>query len=256
MTTHKDTILQILGIKKQYVAENKKAIDALKGVTLDINRGEILSLLGVNGAGKSTLSSIIATLIPPSDGEILFKGTSIYTDIINYRMHLGFCPQKPNLDTSISLETNLRFAGRFYGMSEAAIDERLHVVVDQLELGEYLDCKATVLSGGYKQRFMIARSIMHNPDILLLDEPTVGLDPHIRRQLWDIMKSLNKTGVTILLTTHYLDEAEKLSDRVCVLDHGLIKLVDTPEKLLSDFKKENLEDVFLALLEENRCLPC
>lgn len=238
------------------MSENQKPIDALKGVTLDIKRGEILSLLGINGAGKSTLSSIIATLIPPSDGDIIFKGASIYTNIINYRKHLGFCPQRPNLDTSISLEMNLRFAGRFYDMSETAIDDRLHVLIAQLELSEYLDRTAMVLSGGYKQRFMIARSIMHNPDILLLDEPTVGLDPHIRRQLWDIMKILNKTGVTILLTTHYLDEAEKLSDRVCVLDHGLIKLVDTPEKLLSDFKKENLEDVFLALIEENRYLSC
>lgn len=256
MLTKQATLLQIQNIKKQYRPKKQKIIDALKGVTLDIKRGEILSLLGVNGAGKSTLSSIIATLMPPTSGDIIFQGESIYNNIIGYRMHLGFCPQKPNLDTNISLEANLRFSGRFYGMVESAIDDRLHVLIDQLELGKYLDCKATVLSGGYKQRFMIARSLMHNPDILLLDEPTVGLDPHIRRQLWDIMRTLNKTGVTILLTTHYLDEAEKLSDRVCVLDHGLIKLVDTPEKLLSDFKKENLEDVFLALMEENRCLPC
>ncbi len=252
MSTQHNVVLRIQNIKKQYQTNKEKPIDALKGVTLDIHQGEIISLLGVNGAGKSTLSSIIATLMPPSGGDILFQGASIYENIINYRMHLGFCPQKPNLDTTISLEANLRFAGRFYGMADHAIDRRLHELTEQLGLGDYLDRKATVLSGGYKQRFMIARSIMHSPAILLLDEPTVGLDPHIRRQLWDIMDALNKTGVTIILTTHYLDEAEKLADRVCVLDKGLIKLIDTPEKLVSDFQKANLEDVFLALMDENR----
>lgn len=256
MTKNHNIILRLQNITKKYTSNTQKAIEALKGITLDIHQGEILGLLGVNGAGKSTLSSIIATLIPPTEGDILFQNRSIYDDIITYRKHLGFCPQRPNLDTTVSLETNLRFAGRFYGMSESAIDDRLHILTQQLELDDYLGSTAMVLSGGYKQRFMIARSIMHNPDILLLDEPTVGLDPHIRRQLWDIITTLNTSGTTIILTTHYLDEAEKLSDRVCVLDHGLIKLIDTPEKLLADFKKENLEDVFLALLEENRCIPC
>jgi ABC-2 type transport system ATP-binding protein len=109
--------------------------------------------------------------------------------------------------------------------------------------------KASVLSGGYKQRFMIARSLIHEPEFIILDEPTVGLDPHIRRNLWDVIKDLKKDGITVLLTTHYLDEAEKLSDRVCILDRGQIKLIDTPDKLMSDFKQKNLEDVFIELLK-------
>ena len=109
-----------------------------------------------------------------------------------------------------------------------------------------------MLSGGYKQRFMIARSMIHKPEIIILDEPTVGLDPHIRRQLWDVIRDLKKEGITTLLTTHYLDEAEKLSDRVCILDKGQILLIDTPDKLMDDFKQKNLEDVFITLLDSGK----
>jgi ABC-2 type transport system ATP-binding protein len=246
-----EILLRIKNIKKQYKQKNH-ITDALKGVSLDIYKGEIITLLGVNGAGKSTLSSIIATLHPASEGDILFEETSIYNNLIRYRAQLGFCPQKPNLDATLTLDDNLRFSGRFYGMTEEAIDQRIKKLSQQFGLGDYLDQKSAVLSGGYRQRFMLARSIMHNPKLVLLDEPTVGLDPHIRRQLWALIKELKKEGVTIILTTHYLDEAEHLSDRVCMLDKGLIKLIDTPENLLTDFKKNNLEDVFLALMQETK----
>ena len=245
-------LLQIKNIKKQYKQKGQKPIDALKGVSLDIYNDEVITLLGVNGAGKSTLSSIIATLHPPTEGDIIFDNKSIYDDLVNYRSHLGFCPQKPNLDGFLTLEQNLRFAGRLHRMPENEITVRLNKLVEQFELGEYLNRKANVLSGGYRQRFMIARCLMHTPKIVLLDEPTVGLDPHIRRQIWAKIKELKQEGVTVILTTHYLDEAEILSDRVCILHNGLIKLIDTPEKLLSDFKKKNLEDVFLELMQENQ----
>lgn len=244
------TLLSIQDLTKVY-GTGKQAITALDSVSLDLYEHEVLALLGVNGAGKSTLSSLIATLHPPTRGDILFERISIYDDLVRYRSQLGFCPQKPNLDGALTLEQNLRFAGRYYCMAEDAISERLHTLVRQLGLEKYLSYKADVLSGGYKQRFMIARSLMHNPKLVLLDEPTVGLDPHIRRQLWAIIKELKEQGVTVILTTHYLDEAEFLSDRVCIIDKGRIKLIDTPEKLLADFKQKNLEDVFLALLQEN-----
>lgn len=245
-------LLQIKNVRKQYIQQGQPPIEALKGISIGIEKNEIITLLGVNGAGKSTLSSIIATLHPVTSGEIFFQDKSIHSDLINYRSNLGFCPQKPNLDGTLTLEQNLRFAGRLHRMSEQEIDARLSKLVEQFELQEYLHRKANVLSGGYKQRFMIARSLMHNPKIVLLDEPTVGLDPHIRRQIWAKIKELKQEGVTVILTTHYLDEAEVLSDRVCILDGGLIKLIDTPEKLLADFKKNNLEDVFLALMQESK----
>jgi ABC-2 type transport system ATP-binding protein len=136
-------------------------------------------------------------------------------------------------------------------MTNEQIDTRLALLVKQFGLQEYLHQKAQVLSGGYKQRFMIARALMHSPQLVILDEPTVGLDPHIRRQLWQQIKDLKQLGVTVILTTHYLDEAEQLSDRVCVLDGGLIKLIDTPDKLKADFKMKNLEDVFIALMSND-----
>jgi ABC-2 type transport system ATP-binding protein len=237
-------LLRIKNVKKRYATK-----EALKGVSLDIYKGEILGLLGVNGAGKTTLSSIIATLHPPTEGDIECEGVSIYDDIATYRYKIGFCPQKPNLDPALTLEQNLRFSGSYYQMTEEQITERLNFLTHELGLQEYLHQKASVLSGGYKQRFMIARALMHNPQLVILDEPTVGLDPHIRRQLWQQIRDLKQLGVTVILTTHYLDEAEQLSDRVCVLDNGLIKLVDTPDKLKADFKMENLEDVFIALMD-------
>ncbi|MBY0353249.1 ABC transporter ATP-binding protein [Candidatus Babeliales bacterium] len=242
----KKVLLRLKNVKKRYGTKQ-----ALKGVTLDIYEGEILGLLGVNGAGKTTLSSIIATSHPATEGDIEFEGTSIYNDIISYRFQLGFCPQKPNLNPSLTLEQNLRLSGSYYQLSKEQIDQRLNELVEQFELAPYLHQKATVLSGGYKQRFMIARSLMHNPKLLLLDEPTVALDPHIRRQLWETIKNLKKLGTTVILTTHYLDEAEALSDRVCVLDQGQIKLIETPDKLKADFNMNNLEDVFIALMQQN-----
>ncbi len=237
-------LLRIKNIKKRYATK-----EALKGVSLDIYKGEIVGLLGVNGAGKTTLSSIIATLHPPTEGDIECEGVSIYDDIATYRYKIGFCPQRPNLDPALTLEQNLRLSGTYYQMTKEEIDTRLDFLVRQFGLGEYLHQKASVLSGGYKQRFMIARALMHNPQLVILDEPTVGLDPHIRRQLWQQIRDLKQLGVTVILTTHYLDEAEQLSDRVCVLDNGLIKLIDTPDKLKADFKMENLEDVFIALMD-------
>lgn len=237
-------LLKIKNIKKTY---GDRIV--LKGINLDVYKGEIISLLGVNGAGKTTLSSIIATLHPATEGDIEYQGTSIYKNVPEFRRKLGYCAQKPNLNPLLTLEQNLILAARYYQIPEIQALERINVLVERFELQKYLHEKASVLSGGYKQRFMIARSLIHQPEFIILDEPTVGLDPHIRRNLWTMIKGLKNEGITVLLTTHYLDEAEKLSDRVCILDNGQIKLIDTPDKLISDFKQKNLEDVFIELLK-------
>lgn len=223
----------------------------LKHINLDIHSGEIVSFLGINGAGKTTLSNIIATLHPATSGDIIFEGKSIYQQIITYRHHIGFCQQKPNLNTSLTLMENLLLAGSYYGMSLHESSKRVTELSKQFALEPYLNQKADVLSGGFKQRFMIARALMHRPKLLLFDEPTVALDPHIRRQLWETIKELKEAGTTIILTTHYLDEAEYLSDRVCLLDQGIIRLIDTPNNLKRDFKMNNLEDVFIQLIQES-----
>ncbi|HEX2977563.1 MAG TPA: ABC transporter ATP-binding protein [Candidatus Babeliales bacterium] len=225
--------------------------DALKGISLEINQGEIFTLLGVNGAGKTTLSSIIATLKPPTTGDILFGGTSIYNDISTYRRAIGFCPQRPNLNNYFSLRKNLEFAGRYFGMMDEQIQFMIDDLAERFNFAKYLDEKPEVLSGGYKQRFMLARTIIHNPKLIILDEPTVALDPHIRNQLWDYIKQLKEKNISILLTTHYLEEAEVLSDRVCVLEQGKIRLVDTPQNLMRSFQKNNLEDVFIHMMQQD-----
>ena len=243
-------LLDIKNVTKRYKSKNL-CIEALKGVDLKIFEGEIFSLLGVNGAGKTTLSSIIATLHPATSGDIEQNGQSIYKDVVEYRRTIGLCPQSPNIDMSLTLEENLRYAGRYYGMTSTKIEERIAYLMKRFGLEKYAKSLGNILSGGYKQRFMIARSLMHEPKLVILDEPTVGLDPHVRRDIWEVIKDLKKENVTVLLTTHYLDEAEKLSDRVCLLDRGVIQLIDTPEHLKQSHGQNNLEDVFVKLIKES-----
>lgn len=246
-------LIHIRNLFKTYKTR-RGTIEALKGVSLDIKQGEIFGLLGPNGAGKMTLSSIVATVHPACAGQILFNGESIYNDLNAYRHGIGFCPQKPNFESSLTVEENLTFAGRYYGLSREEIKKNAHYYMQKFELLKYAHQKVEVLSGGYKQRLLIARALMHKPALLLLDEPTIALDPHIRRELWDLIKALKETGVTIILTTHYLDEAEYLADRVCILDKGTIKLIETPAQLLSQYNKANLEQVFLELLKTEETL--
>lgn len=243
-------ILRIEHITKVYPFK-PQPIEALKGISCSIFPGEIVSLLGVNGAGKTTLSSILVTLHPPTSGTIFYKDVSIYDDIYSYRRILGFCPQRPNFDRHLTVKENLLFAGRYLLMTESDIKKRLPELLEQFELSRYADAPAHILSGGYRQRLLLARALMHRPEILILDEPTVALDPQVRRQLWEMIKDLKRSGVTIILTTHYIDEAEELSDRVCILDKGIVRLIDKPANLMSTYNKGRLEDVFIQLTEEN-----
>lgn len=243
-------LLQVQDIVKTYPG-TPKPIEALKGASIDIYQGEILSLLGVNGAGKTTLSSIISSLHPPTSGDIVYNGTSIYKNLTDYRRMIGFCPQKPNIDAMLTIEENLIFAGRYFNLPEQEIKARSAELMEKFNLTKYAQSKGSILSGGYKQRFLIARTLMHKPKLVILDEPTVGLDPHVRRNLWNVIKELKNNGVTVLLTTHYLDESEYLSDRVCILDKGIIQMIDTPENLKTKYSKGNLEDVFIQIMEES-----
>ncbi len=242
-------LIQIQHLSKQYHV-GKRVIKALNNVSLDIYDAEIVGLLGVNGAGKTTLSSIISTLHPPTNGDILYQGKSIYNDINDYRYIIGFCPQKANLNRDLTIEQILHFAGSYYCMPEKRIKERCEELIAQFNLQEYRTSKPDILSGGYLHRVLIARALMHGPKLLILDEPTVGLDPQIRRNLWEIIKGLKAYGVSIILTTHYLDEADYLADKICVLDKGNVKLIDTPQNLKSAHDKNTLEDVFIKLMEE------
>lgn len=240
-------LLEVVDVYKTYGNHN-----ALNGVSLSLYSGEIMALLGVNGAGKTTLSSIICTLHKPTSGDVLYNGVSIYTDVPTFRRSLGYCQQKPNLHPLLTVKDTLQATGRYYGMSTEQIKHRMDELDARIGISQYLHAYPSELSGGWKQRYMIARTLMHSPKLVVLDEPTVALDPDIRRQLLDYITSLKDEGVCVLLTTHYIEDAQQLADRVCVLDRGAVVLVDTPANLMNSFAKNKLEDVFLHIMEQNK----
>ncbi|OGB97687.1 hypothetical protein A3F06_01175 [candidate division TM6 bacterium RIFCSPHIGHO2_12_FULL_36_22] len=242
-------LLQIRNVSKTFY-DKKNIVHALDDVSLDIERGEIFGLLGPNGAGKTTLSNIIATLNPPTSGKIFMDGVSIYDDLVQYRKDLGYCPQHPNLNPDFTLRENLEFDGQLFGFTQQAIKDKIDQLVVMFKLEKYLSFSSRQLSGGYLRRFGIARALMHNPKFVILDEPTVGLDPHIRRQVWACIKQLKQEGITTILTTHYLDEAELLSDRICLLNKGKLLLIDTPKGLREKHDNKSLEEVFVHLFDE------
>ena len=244
-----NVLLSVRNLVKEYAvsAGRKRALD---GISLDIMQGEVLGLLGANGAGKTTLSSILGTFHPASSGDVIFDGRSIYDDVYRYRMQLGFCPQRPNLDSKLTVRENLEFAARYYLQPMHEAKKRIDELMARFSLDKYASVFVESLSGGYRQRLSIARALVHQPRIVILDEPTVALDPHVRHSIWDSIRSLKQDGVTVILTTHYLDEAELLSDRVCILDKGKVLLLDTPDAVMKLHGKDNLEDVFVRLLSD------
>jgi len=244
-----NVLLRLKNLKKYYQVECQ-VIKALDDVSFEIQKGEIIGLLGVNGAGKTTLSSILASLHPPTSGNVFINGESIYKDVTAYRKIIGFCPQKPNVNKDLTVEQNLYFAGMFYGFSHCEVKKRMDELIERYNLSKYCMMRPDVLSGGYMRRLLIARSLMSSPRLLILDEPTVGLDPNIRRKIWENIRDLKKIGVTVILTTHYLDEAEVLSYRIVVLHKGKVRLIDTPESLMQAYQKSRLEDVFVQLIDQ------
>lgn len=242
------SFIEIKNLSKVYQSSSKKT-EALKDISFELAQGEIFGLLGQNGAGKTTLSSILATLHPATRGDILFQGESIYKNINGFRQSLGFCPQSQNLDPYLTVEENLLFAGRYFLMKDSDIKQRIQKLYHELELSSYAQSKPNELSGGTRQRVLIARALIHNPKLVILDEPTVGLDPDIRKKLWAIIKNLKSKGITVILTTHYLDEAEQLSDRICILHKGVIKLIASVYELKQQHNQDTLEDIFLELIQ-------
>jgi len=242
-------LLAIKNLTKTYTHKGK-ITPVLQDISFDLFPGTILSLLGVNGAGKTKLSSIIASLIPPTSGEVLWNGESIYKNLYSYRKTIGFCPQKPNLDPSLTLDQNLFFAGHYYGLSWEETRERKRELISRFSLEKYIDHSMQALSQGYRQRFLLARTLMHAPQILILDEPTVGLDPSIRNEILTLIEQLKQEGKSVFLTTHYLDEAEKLSDYVVMINEGTVTASDSPKQLLDTWNKKNLEEIFLELIQE------
>lgn len=238
--------IQLNNITKVY---NKK-YKALNEVSLHLNPGEIVGMLGVNGSGKSTTSNILAGLHTKQSGDLLHNGAIVATssELAEYRGKIGYCPQNATLNQDLNVKDNLFTSALYFGMSKEDARKVLDKIIKQFKLHPYLDKLPTMLSGGWVKRIMIARALIHNPDLIILDEPTVALDPGIRELIWKVIEQLKKDGKTILLVTHYLEEAERLCDRVYVMDKGKIVAEKTKENL----RAKELEGIFMQLEEETK----
>jgi ABC-2 type transport system ATP-binding protein len=204
---------------------------AVDGISFTVNKGELFGLLGPNGAGKSTTIYILATLLEPTAGSAIVNGIDVKKDPENVRKSIGIVFQDPTVDTRLSAFDNLDIHGRMYGLAGPLRKQRIADVLELVELTDWKDKMVKTFSGGMRRRLEIARGLMHTPQILILDEPTLGLDPQTRRHIWSYIEKLREQGITIILTTHYLEEADYLCDRIAIIDHGKIKVMDTPKNL-------------------------
>src|SRR3954464_11866670 len=205
-----------------------KAVDSLN---LSVGRGEIFGLLGPNGAGKTTTAGMLTTRVIPTSGHAVVGGIDVVAHPATAKQVIGVVPQTNTLDRSLNVWENLYFHGRYFGMSNKAAKDAADRELVRFRLADRADADVMALSGGMAQRLMVARAILHSPDILFLDEPTAGLDPQSRIALWEILGELHSGGQTILLTTHYMEEADQLCKRVAIMDHGRILALDTPAGL-------------------------
>jgi len=205
---------------------------AVDKISFTVKKGELFGFLGPNGAGKSTTIYMLTTLIPPTSGTATVNGFDIRTQSEQARKSIGIVFQDQTLDTYLTAYDNLDIHGRLYGMNDAqARNARIKEVLELVELTEWKDKVVKTFSGGMKRRLEIARGLLHTPEILFLDEPTLGLDPQTRRHIWQYIQKLREKGIAMMLTTHYLEEADYLCDRVAIIDRGVIKALDTPANL-------------------------
>ncbi|HDS63703.1 MAG TPA: ATP-binding cassette domain-containing protein [Methanofollis liminatans] len=207
------------------------SLTAVDTITFSVRKGEIFSLLGPNGAGKSTAINVLTTLLPLQEGEVRVSGHDVSRDPAAVRRSIGIVFQSEVLDRDLSVQESLEFHGRLYAMPREERSARIEELMAVVELTEKRDIRTKYLSGGMRRRLEIARGLMTRPEVLFLDEPTIGLDPQTRMRIWEYIRRVNDEGTTIFLTTHYMDEADRLSDRIGIIDHGRIIVEGTPAEL-------------------------
>lgn len=223
-----------------------KELCAVDKVNFVITKGECFGFLGPNGAGKTTVMSIIYCFMPPTSGEVKVFDMDVTKNPGEIKARLGIMPQDNNLDPDLTVFENLIVYARYFDIPKKDSSRHAWDLLDFVELRDKSSVKISSLSGGMKRRLLLARSLINDPDILILDEPTTGLDPHSRHSVWDQLNHLKSKGITLILTTHYMEEAEKLCDRAAIMDSGKIVTIDTPSKLMS-VHGGNLEEVYLML---------
>lgn len=235
--------LAINNLKKTY----DNGFEALKGIDLKVEEGDFFALLGPNGAGKSTTLGIVSSLVNKSAGTVKVFGVDLDQDLAGAKLHLGVVPQEFNFNMFENVRDILITQAGYYGIPQAKASERADYYLKKLGLWEKRNGPSRMLSGGMKRRLMIARALMHDPKLLILDEPTAGVDIELRRSMWEFLREINATGTTIILTTHYLEEAESLCRNIAIIDHGTIIKDTSMHELLQQLNTET----FLLDLEES-----
>jgi ABC-2 type transport system ATP-binding protein len=236
--------LQITDLVKRYPT----GTEALKGVSLDIGQGEFYGLLGPNGAGKSTLIHCTTGLAQPTAGAIRIFGHDAIDHYQDARSAVGLAPQELNMDFFLTVAETLDYHGGYFGMPKRERRERAEELLEEFSLTEKRNDRTRTLSGGMKRRLVLARALMHHPRLLILDEPTAGVDVELRLELWHYVQRINAEGTTILLTTHYLEEAEQLCNRIAFINHGAIVATGTSRDLAETYGVTSLEDAYLSLV--------
>jgi ABC-2 type transport system ATP-binding protein len=242
MTLSPSLAISVLDLVKRF--EDVTAVD---GVSFDVTVGEIFGFLGPNGAGKSTTINILSGLLEPSSGNALVLGHDVSNESTRIKERIGVCPQEPSFFPYLTGRENVELMADLHLMPGKKRRERTDLLLDLMGLGEAATRKVGKYSGGMVRRTSLAMALVHEPEIAFLDEPTVGMDPQSRRATWDLIRSLKEQGRTVILTTHYIEEAEALADRVGIIDHGKLIALDTPRALMQIHGSENLEEVFIKL---------
>jgi len=234
----------------QHLRKSFGPLLAVDDVSFAVKRGTLVGLLGPNGAGKTTTVSMIAGLLPPDKGDVLVDGARLSGDTDPKKGRIGLVPQDLALYDELSARANLRFFGALYSLSGAALDKAITDAMDLVGLSDRLNDRVATYSGGMKRRLNLAAGLLHDPDVLLLDEPTVGVDPQSRNAIFENLETLKARGKALLYTTHYMEEAERLADRIVVIDHGRVVAEDTlqgMQSLVPGAQPATLEEVFLSL---------
>ena len=241
-----ESAIKISNLTKKF--EDKLALDDL---TLEIQKGELFGLLGPNGAGKTTAISILCGLIKATSGTAQINGCDVQKDVQKVKEQIGVCIQETAIYPYLNGKENLELFGKLYGMDAKAIKERSKLLLTKVGLTEDAKRLTSKYSGGMKRRLSLALALIHDPQIAFLDEPTVAMDPQSRHAVWDLIKEQKTRGKTIILTTHHMEEAEELCDRVGIIDHGKLIALGTPKELIAKNHVKNLEEVFIQLTGRN-----
>ena len=236
-----EVLVRARGLTKRF-----GSFTAVDGINFDLFQGEAFGFLGPNGAGKSSTMRMLGCVSPPTSGDLSILGGDPVKDGAAIRARLGVVPQEDTLDNELTVRENMLVYGRYFGLPRTLINERTDQLLDFVQLTERAGDQVDPLSGGMKRRLTIARSLVNDPDILILDEPTTGLDPQARHVVWDRLFRLKQRGVTLILTTHYMDEAEQLCDRLVVMDHGVIAAEGTPRELIARYSTPEVLELRFA----------